>query len=126
MKSYLYVLNWCLALLVGGLGWWLFPHMGGWPFILGLFLGGMLTAGIVSWEYHKDPSPDKDWRWRKSYFQKNYLAEIIIYTGFLTLTVVFATWIWRGFFHFLSGMFSVFLLNALIECVWAKLHRYGK
>ena len=60
MKVYLVILNWVLASALVSCALWLAPLVGGWPLPVGMFIGCMMTAGMVSWEYYKDQSPERN------------------------------------------------------------------
>ena len=101
MKVYLVILNWVLASALVSCALWLAPLVGGWPLPVGMFIGCMMTAGMVSWQYYKDQSPEKEWKWRKNYFKKDYRM---------------------GFFLLLAGFFAAWILNILVEWFWAAIH----
>lgn len=122
MKQYLILLNVVLWLALISGAWWLSPVIGGWPLVAGLFAGGMFTAGMTSWQYDKDESPDKDWKWRRGYFHKEYPLEIVVQTVLGSLCFGLSYLFWAGFWHFLTGFFAMWLLNLIVEWGWALAH----
>ena len=88
MKVYLVILNWVLASALVSCALWLAPLVGGWPLPVGMFIGCMMTAGMVSWQYYKDQSPEKEWKWRKNYFKKDYRIEIFAHHRHMVRSLV--------------------------------------
>lgn len=123
MKIYLVILNWVLlmslltVIALGILG-------GGWTLPVGMFIGSMATAGLISYQYSKDESPDKDWKWRKGYFHKDYPVETLVHLFLGTLCFVISYWFWRGFWLMGLGFCLAWLINILVEWAWAKWHNY--
>ena len=122
MKVYLVILNWVLASALVSCALWLAPIVGGWPLPVGMFIGCMMTAGMVSWQYYKDQSPEKEWKWRKNYFKKDYRIEIIAQVAITAILYGLSCLFWQGFFLLLAGFFAAWILNILVEWFWAAIH----
>ncbi len=124
MKHYLILLNALLVCVFIGGTLWITPIWGGWPFSVGLFAGGMFTAGMISWQFDKDQSPDKEYKWRKGFFRKDYPLEILVQTVLLAVSYGLSFLFLRRVFVFFTGFFGIWFLNMIIEWIWAYFHHY--
>lgn len=122
MSRYFSVLSWLILAAIVSVGIWIAPVACGWPIVVGMCLAAMASMGMVSWQYHKDTRPDKDWKWRKNYFRKDYYLECVVQSTLFLLSVIIALVFWNGFCFFFTGAFSVFWLNIVVETVWAVTH----
>ena len=78
MKHYLILLNWVFLSAIICTCLWQHPFIQGGAFIAGLILGAISTVGCITIQFAKDPSNEKEWRWRHSYFTKDYLTEFCV------------------------------------------------
>ncbi len=83
-----------------------------------------MTAGLVSWQYYKDTTFDKNWRWCRRYFRKNYTSELLVQITTVVAAYGLSCMFWRGFWLFVLGFAGAWLLNILVEWFWAATHRF--
>lgn len=125
MNKYFGILNWLLLLAVLAVAKWLAPLLGGWLLTGGAVVGCMFTVGLTAWQFHRDKSPDKDWKWRKGYFHKEYGIDVMVWLMGTIFNAMLGCQVWSGFYFF-TGFCTIWLVNILIEYLWAKIHHYGK
>ncbi len=125
MNKYFAILNWLLLAAVISIWVFLAPWLGGWPVVAGAIMGAMLTGGSASWMFFKDKTPDKEFKWRKRYFSKDYMTEIDVWGFFVAVSFLAGLLFWR-YFYVCMGFSLIWFINILIEAGWAKWHRYGK
>jgi len=117
MTKYLIFLNWLLAAVAVLVWFFLVPHFGIGMFV-GSIVGGMTTAGLISWQYHKDGNPDKDTHWRVGYFGKDYGVEWLVQGLFAVLFLALALFFLQSFSSFFGGLFLMWWFNISIESCW--------
>ncbi|MCF0243448.1 MAG: hypothetical protein HUK06_01645 [Bacteroidaceae bacterium] len=118
MSRYFFVLNWLQLAVLLLIHFCLITTMGV-AVTLGCALGGMLTAGLPSWMFHKDTDPNKDMSWRYKYFNKEYRHEVFFHFGVLLLTsttLVFP--FWHPFFRFIWGLSLMFFSAVMFETAY--------
>lgn len=124
MSRYLTILNWTIAIVLVLSAIFIRSYYGGWAFVIGMVLGGVLSAGFPTWEFEKDQSSDKDFRWRKQLFNKEYLDEMIVRLVLLMVNFVASWFFWRAFFHLMTGFLFIWVIGLLVEWLWGAAHRY--
>lgn len=118
MSKYLFILNWLMAAAL--LSSWLFlKPVFGLAVFIGAALGGMLSVGFVSWQYHKDINPDKASAWLIDYFHKDYKVEIPVQMFLSALFLSLSFLFWRPFFSLLGGFALMWCVNIFIEALWS-------
>ena len=124
MKHYLILLNWVFLSVIIGTCLWQHPFIQGGAFIAGLILGAISTVGCITLQFAKDPSNEKEWRWRHSYFNKDYLTEFCVQLLMAATAFGLSFMFWRSFWLFGTGFFGAWFLNITVEWFWAFTHRY--
>lgn len=124
MKQFLYGLNWLLLITLVLVALFVRPFYGGWALVIGCFFGCMFAAGTVTWQYDKDGNPDKEYKWRKQYFNKEYSIEFLIRFVLLVLNIILSHLFWHTFFYVLSGFFFMWTVSCAAEWLWGKCHGY--
>ncbi len=117
MNIYLTILNWAMAgILV--LIWFFLKPIFGLSVFLGALLGGMLTAGVVSWLYHKDKAEGKSKAWQSVFFRKKYLVEGLVELSFLAIASAVALVLPGKCSFFVFGVALMYCANWAIESLY--------
>lgn len=124
MHKYFILLNWTLLLAVLFCGLRLVPFLHGFAALGGALTGAMMCGGFLSWEFRKDQSEDKEYRWRSMLFEKDYVVEMGARLGLLVMFFLLGSCLWSKL-HFLTGMFIVYTVALVVEWSWAVFHHFG-
>lgn len=124
MKTYLILLNWVFIAAIIGICQWQHPLIAGWAFLGGFLMGAFSTVGLVTVQFAKDPSNEKEWRWRHSYFGKDYRIEFCVQLLLTATAFGLSLMFFRSFWLIGTGLFGAWFLNITVEWFWAATHRY--
>lgn len=132
MYKYFCFLNCLLLLAIIEAAQWIAPVYGGKWMIAGMVLAAMFTSGLPSWQFYRDQSPEKEWKWRKNFFGKAYGIEAVVQL-FLVASTLAVAWMFGQFglnfmcrvMHIGTGMFSCWFMVVLVEWGWSVIFRYG-
>ncbi len=118
MNKYFILLNWLILAAIIGI-YFLVPTIGTYAILAGAIFGAMCTAGIITWQFHKDSDYDKEKKWMYRYFNKDYRVEVAVQLFLLIVTALLGTFLWR-YIHFATGFITIYTLNLLIEWPYAR------
>ncbi|GEM_PF-6080923 len=125
MYKYFFVLNWLILGMVVLIYNQIVPLLHGYSVLAGSILAAMLSGGLVSWQFFRDSDSEKEWKWRKRYFQKDYGIEVSVQAIIAVIGLGLGCLIWSKL-HVITGFAVTYCFNVLIEWGWAKVHHWGK
>ncbi len=125
MSKYFIYLNIGQLLVFAATIFFLRP-MFSWVCVATAFLGGMLTAGLATWQYETDDNPDKEYYWLTHYYNKDYPVEIAVQAFFVALSVVLCVCcsLFETLWHLCIGFSLMCFSNITLEFIW--LHTFHK
>lgn len=119
MAKYFNILNWCLLAAVLAIHFGTTPLTHSWAQTVGAVLGAMFTGGLTSWQYHKDSDPEKNRKWCKRYFNKDYRMEAIVQLFIALLFSALGLWLSTKLLA-VSGFSLLMLTNYLVEWAFSR------
>lgn len=124
MNKYFILLNWLILAAIVGIYCLVVPLLHTYAVLAGSILGAMCTAGLITWQFHKDSNTDKERKWSYRYFNKDYRIEVCVQFVLLIVFTLLGIFLWR-YLHFVTGFIAIYTLNLLVEWLYARhLKRY--